>query len=332
LTRPLLLTIPAESATASSLKLKVCHLKHFSETMIQPLEVATVFAFCCLLNVGVTFGQHPGTKFTQEPPGKVFGNLGYDVSFHWKFAFGDDQDWADFEEIFWGRTDNNDKIRNKYIAVGKNGKISYNRRLAPSLQSQLAVTGNVSRRGCDLVFVLNNVSSSDELTTYGCTAIVYGDAFRSGPITLVIQVPPKITTRSNATIDVEEGDDVNLQCNASGDPPPYIKWTKDGILLQSSNKTTGLHIPSIELKQAGTYVCTAVNHAGSVSYNVLVRVLRSVPSTSTTTTTLKPPKPSRPVAPSRGSHVVTCVGLVLVLFLYSGKTGKIIFSLRKNYL
>ena len=131
--------------------------------------------------------EHPGTKFTQQPPSKVFGNLGYDVSFHWKFAFGDDQDWADFEEIFWGRTDNNNKIRDKYIAVEKNGKISYNRRLVPSLQSRLAVTGNVSRRVCDLVFVLNNVSSSDELITYGCTAIIYGDEFRSGPLTLVIQ-------------------------------------------------------------------------------------------------------------------------------------------------
>ena len=117
----------------------------------------------------------------------MFGNLGHDVSFHWEFAFGGDQDWADFGEIFWGRTDNNDKIRNKYITVEKNGKSSYNRALAPSLQSRLAVTGNVSRHGCDLVFVLNNVSSSDELTTYGCTAVIDGDEYRSGPMTLVIQ-------------------------------------------------------------------------------------------------------------------------------------------------
>jgi len=37
-------------------------LKHFPETMIQLLEVVTVFAFCCLLNVGVTFGR----KFLSE--------------------------------------------------------------------------------------------------------------------------------------------------------------------------------------------------------------------------------------------------------------------------
>jgi len=131
--------------------------------------------------------EHPGTKFTQEPPGKVFGNLGYDVSFHWKFAFGDDQDWADFEEIVWGRTENNDRITDKYITVYKNEKNSTNSRLPYSLQARLAVSANISRHGCDLVFVLKNVSSSDELTTYGCTAKVYGDNFRSGPITLVIQ-------------------------------------------------------------------------------------------------------------------------------------------------
>ena len=87
-------------------------------------------------------------------------------------------------------------------------------------------------------------------------------------------VPPRITNRSNAVVDVEEGEDLNLQCEAGGDPTPFIEWTKGDVLLQSRNTSTALVIPKIERKDGGNYVCTAVNSAGSVSYSILVRVLR----------------------------------------------------------
>jgi len=90
-------------------------------------------------------------------------------------------------------------------------------------------------------------------------------------------VPPRITNRSNAVVDVEEGEDLNLQCEAGGDPTPFIEWTKGDVLLQSRNTSTALVIPKIERKDGGNYVCTAVNSAGSVSYSILVRVLRYRP-------------------------------------------------------
>lgn len=75
-------------------------------------------------------------------------------------------------------------------------------------------------------------------------------------------------------MDVEDGDNVTLQCDAIGDPMPNVLWMKDGDILQDSNTTTALHIPNIELKDAGRYVCTATNEAGSASRNVQVRVVR----------------------------------------------------------
>jgi len=131
--------------------------------------------------------ENPGTKFAKEPPGTVFGNLGSDVAFHWKFVFGEKQDWDDFEEMFWGRTDNNDKIRDKYMTVQKSGKTSKNGGLSPSLQARVGVAGNVSEHGCNLTFELRNVTRDDELITYGCTAVIDGYEYRTGPITLVIQ-------------------------------------------------------------------------------------------------------------------------------------------------
>ena len=86
--------------------------------------------------------------------------------------------------------------------------------------------------------------------------------------------PPTISNGANRTLDVEEGDDVPLHCDANGDPIPLVTWRKDGRILQQSNTTTSIFITDIELRDAGTYVCTAKNRAGSVSQSILVSVIR----------------------------------------------------------
>ena len=67
---------------------------------------------------------------------------------------------------------------------------------------------------------------------------------------------------------------MKLLCNASGDPKPFIRWTKNGKLLQTSNTTTDFLIPKIERKDGGSYACTASNPAGSAFYSVYVRVVK----------------------------------------------------------
>ena len=86
--------------------------------------------------------------------------------------------------------------------------------------------------------------------------------------------PPSISNGANRTLDVEKGDDVPLHCDANGDPIPLVTWRKDGRILVQSNTTTSIFITNIELRDAGTYVCTAKNRAGSVSQSILVRVIR----------------------------------------------------------
>ena len=83
---------------------------------------------------------------------------------------------------------------------------------------------------------------------------------------------PRITKRSNATIELEEGDNATLQCTATGIPLPSITWTRDNRELL--NESTALMVPNIELKDAGTYVCKAKNLEGTASYSVQVRVVR----------------------------------------------------------
>ena len=94
------------------------------------------------------------------------------------------QDWRDFEQIIWGKTDGNDHIRDKYITVAKSNG-GFNPTLVNSVKSRVGWIGNVTRHRCEQMFVLRNVSKADE-TTYGCTALVYGDRVRSGPINLAV--------------------------------------------------------------------------------------------------------------------------------------------------
>ena len=91
---------------------------------------------------------------------------------------------------------------------------------------------------------------------------------------LIFLEPPTISNGANRTQDVEEGDDVLLHCDANGDPIPLVTWKKDGQILQQSNTTTSILITNIELRDAGTYVCTAKNSSGSFSQSILVRVIR----------------------------------------------------------
>lgn len=109
------------------------------------------------------------------------------MSFHWNFSFEDSYNWAHFEEIIWGQTDNNQIIRDKYLTVKKDESVEINYELSSSLKSRLNVTKTINQHGCSVHFVLQNVTRSDELLTYGCKGIVDGYDYEDGPIRLVIQ-------------------------------------------------------------------------------------------------------------------------------------------------
>lgn len=129
--------------------------------------------------------MNAGTKFTKEPPSTLYVPLGSAARFQWGFTFGNSKDWDTFEQIVWGKTDNNDRLRIKYITIKKSGNL-FNPTLHSSIKTRAYWTGNISQQqGCQLVFILRNVSKSDQ-TTYGCRTTVYGEPVRNGPINLVV--------------------------------------------------------------------------------------------------------------------------------------------------
>ena len=75
-------------------------------------------------------------------------------------------------------------------------------------------------------------------------------------------------------MDVDEGNNLDLMCEANGKPAPSIAWTKSGTTLQTGSGTNTLQLTNIQRSGGGNYVCTAKNMAGSASFNVLVRIVR----------------------------------------------------------
>ena len=83
--------------------------------------------------------------------------------------------------------------------------------------------------------------------------------------------PEIITHPKNFTID--EGLPMTLFCNATGNPPPTLSWTKDGspinnnqgIIFTGDNET--LSIANINRSESGNYRCVTRNSLGDDTSN-----------------------------------------------------------------
>ncbi|XP_078604169.1 hemicentin-1-like isoform X2 [Branchiostoma floridae x Branchiostoma japonicum] len=96
---------------------------------------------------------------------------------------------------------------------------------------------------------------------------------------LTVQVPPKIVMSEETTNVVSLlGSPLQLQCNASGDPPPTISWLKEGSLITADTpgvQVLGntLTILAADLKlHSGSYTCFANNAAGEDDHNFNVQI------------------------------------------------------------
>ena len=84
----------------------------------------------------------------------------------------------------------------------------------------------------------------------------------------LLAVPSSITPIQNKT--VTEGDNVTLNCMASGTPPPTVSWVKvsSGQRLNRSE----LVLTNINRSEAGEYRCDASNECGNASETASIDV------------------------------------------------------------
>ena len=79
---------------------------------------------------------------------------------------------------------------------------------------------------------------------------------------LVVVSPPRFTVKPPATVVTWVGGSLKLNCSASGDPQPVIRWKKQGRQLpvgRSQQINGSLVIREITMSDKGNYICVAVN-------------------------------------------------------------------------
>ncbi|XP_017343673.1 neurofascin isoform X1 [Ictalurus punctatus] len=138
----------------------------------------------------------------------------------------------------------------------------------------------------DLYF--SSVIADDALTNYVCTARFPNSNIIQQKPPLILQVhtarmaaqiaPKFLKPKGTASTQIAMlGEELTLECFASGVPAPTIKWTKyweslsmEGMKLENFNKT--LRIKKISMFDGGDYICTATNRMGSVDHIITVKV------------------------------------------------------------
>lgn len=93
----------------------------------------------------------------------------------------------------------------------------------------------------------------------------------------IIAGPPKISEQVNGFRKAVQGRSIKLPCPVTGNPPPLIMWTKDGVTIHSGwerfrVRSEGLKVNDVVIEDSGSYICRATNGFGSVSVNFTLTI------------------------------------------------------------
>ncbi|XP_029295180.1 LOW QUALITY PROTEIN: hemicentin-1 [Cottoperca gobio] len=146
-----------------------------------------------------------------------------------------------------------------------------------SLQWQWSVRGNRLELG---PLTLSHAG------TYTCVA-KNGEGHTQKDYTLTVQVSPTILDFEHPSeVSAPMGEELTLECRATGIPTPRISWLKDGATLEGSDARHVVGTPDgstltllrLSPEDAGTYTCLAVSLAGEESkiYTLFVLVPPSI--------------------------------------------------------
>ncbi|KAK9294716.1 hypothetical protein QLX08_010779 [Tetragonisca angustula] len=128
------------------------------------------------------------------------------------------------------------------------------------------------------VLRLSNVTENDG-GSYVCTA-VNNIGSTSAVVYIEVQSVPTINiSPQSGILSVRPGDRVRLLCSASGLPQPRVTWSRKPNVppfatnaLADTPHQAVYEIHSVSLNDEGSYICHAINEAGSSEERVYIRV------------------------------------------------------------
>ncbi|XP_068686489.1 neural cell adhesion molecule 2-like isoform X3 [Montipora foliosa] len=191
------------------------------------------------------------TEFDSPYNGKaVTGFVGSSMQFNWSFT-------GDVTKVRWGlsRADNPSvlDIYQILFSLKKTGP----EKITTPVAYAGRVTGNLSN-GL-VIFTVHKLKTDD--AGYYCCEIKPPPPYdtKYDHVQLLVEAPPYITSISdNQTVN--EGNDLTLHCDASGNPAPNTTWTR---LLD--NRVVTMPLTNITRQHEGGYRCTANNGIGKVA-------------------------------------------------------------------
>ncbi|XP_062504646.1 roundabout homolog 1-like [Corticium candelabrum] len=115
--------------------------------------------------------------------------------------------------------------------------------------------------------------------TYVCVAEnIFGVAKAYAP--LVVQIPVSFVAVPTATVIVQPGQTVRLDCSASGDPEPTVSWSRVSNASSFREMTVtsngSMLIENVKNEDEGIYFCTATNAFGSKRHSVTLQLQDSL--------------------------------------------------------
>ncbi|KAL2081693.1 hypothetical protein ACEWY4_023546 [Coilia grayii] len=185
----------------------------------------------------------------------------------------------------------------------QNGKVNTQRSMTTKLPitSSVATTSSTTRIPTT---VLNTPSSSkfksphqtskSSTTSRHSTTVFSSNTYKSPqrPATVPgLKVKPKITTSNIYTFMVNASTNVQLPCDAIGEPKPFLTWTKvsTGAIMSANSQLQRFEvlpngtivIRNVQLQDRGQYLCTAQNLYGVDKMTITLFVLAQQPKVLT---------------------------------------------------
>uniref|UniRef100_A0A4W4FJN6 Immunoglobulin superfamily, member 9a n=1 Tax=Electrophorus electricus TaxID=8005 RepID=A0A4W4FJN6_ELEEL len=149
---------------------------------------------------------------------------------------------------------------------------TYVPRIHPHYEDRISLSG-----ATDLLVVGLKL---DDGGWYECRVLLLNkpsDETRNGSWTLLsVTAPPVFSETPSLVTEVFLSRPITLKCVAHGNPPPIIKWYKDGVLMNQTGNVKvlngSLSFSSVKKDTAGHYQCHASNSEGNEICSTQLRV------------------------------------------------------------
>ncbi|CAJ0923974.1 unnamed protein product, partial [Mesorhabditis belari] len=88
-------------------------------------------------------------------------------------------------------------------------------------------------------------------------------------------IAPVLLVNETEIVHIKAGESQLLDCKMSGDPTPFISWSKNGIAMRDSESllvNASIVLPKVDTDDSGVYECVGKNRVGEVRRSISLQV------------------------------------------------------------